>query len=72
MLSAIRPAVEKAESRPGDVTDHAIRANAKMAASQMTERSSVLAGLVQAGKLRIIAAYYDLTTGRVEKLTVEC
>ena len=68
VLSAIRPAVEKAERRPGDVTDHAIRANAKMAASQMTERSSVLAGLVQAGKLQVIAAYYDLTTGRVEKL----
>ncbi len=71
VLSAIRPAVEKAELRPGDATDHAIRANARLAASQMAERSSVLAGLVQAGKLRIIAAYYDLATGRVEKLASE-
>ena len=68
VLSAIRLAVEKAERRPGDVTDHAIRANAILIAEQMAERSPVLAGLVRAGKLHTIAAYYDLATGRVEKL----
>jgi len=69
LVSAIRPAIEKVEHRPGNLTDHAIRANAKLAAEQMTELSSVLAGLVRAGKLQIIAAYYDLATGRVEILT---
>ena len=71
VLSAIRPAVEKAEHRPGDVTEHAIRANAKLAAEQMTKRSTVLARLVRARKLHIIAAYYDLATGRVEELASE-
>ena len=69
VLNAIRPAVEKAGNHPGNLIDHAIRANAKLAAEQMTERSSVLAGLVHAGRLQIIAAYYDLPSGRVEMLT---
>ena len=68
VMSAIRPAVEKAACRPGDVTDHAIRANARLVVEQMTERSPVLAGRVRAGMLQIIAAYYDLATGCVEKL----
>lgn len=68
LISAIRPAVEKAECCSGDRIDHTIRANAKLAAEQMIERSPILAGLVRAGELHIIAAYYDLATGRVEQL----
>ena len=69
LISAIGPAVEKAKDCSDDLIDRAIRANATLAAEQMIERSAVLAGLVEADELQVIAAYYDLATGRVERLT---
>lgn len=63
---AIQPAVDKAKQMPGNLMDNSIRENAKMVTRQLITSQPVLAPLVTAGKLRIVAAHYDLATGKVE------
>jgi carbonic anhydrase len=43
--------------------------NAKDAAKKLTARSAVLRGLVAEGKLKIVAAMHDISTGKVSLLT---
>lgn len=61
----IRPAVDKA----GGDLQTAVKENAKIQAKLLGESSPVLSDLIQAGKLKIVAGYYDLATGRVALLT---
>jgi carbonic anhydrase len=60
----IRPAVDEAQ---GDV-EKTIRANAKIQAKLLKDSSPVIASAVKDGKLRVVAAYYDLTDGKVTLL----
>jgi carbonic anhydrase len=60
----IRPGVDQA----GGSLDAAIRANARYQAALLQHASPLLAGLVKNKKLRIVAAHYDLATGRVSLL----
>lgn len=60
----IRPAVDRA----GTNIDAAIRANATMQAALLRESSPVIAGAVKSNELRVVAAYYDLASGRVSLL----
>jgi carbonic anhydrase len=60
----IRPAVDRA----GTNIDAAIRANATMQAALLRESSPVIAGAVKSNGLRVVAAYYDLASGRVSLL----
>jgi carbonic anhydrase len=43
----------------------AIKANASIQAGLLGKASPVLAPMVKEGKLKIVAGYYDLTTGKV-------
>ena len=65
LYTPIRPAVELA----GSNLDAAIRANAKIQANLLRSASPVLAGAVASGKLQVVAAYYDLASGKVSLLT---
>lgn len=47
----------------GNVLDDEL--NAQLTAKAMTERSPILRGLVEQGKLRIVPAVYDVSTGHV-------
>jgi carbonic anhydrase len=60
----IRPAVDQA----GSDLDAAVRANARIHARLLREASPVIAGAVAQGRLRVVAAYYDLPTGAVTLL----
>jgi len=64
LFSYIRPAVAKAN---GDIQT-AVKENAKMQAALLAESSPVLAERIKEGKLKIVAGYYDLATGRVSLL----
>lgn len=64
LFSYIRPAVAKANGN----LETAVKENAKMQASLLAESSPVLAERVKQGKLKIVAGYYDLATGRVNLL----
>jgi carbonic anhydrase len=60
----IRPAVDQAH---GDF-DAAIRANAQIQAKLLADSSPVVASAVKDGKLKVVAAYYDLANGKVSLL----
>ncbi len=60
----IRPAVDEAH---GDF-EAAIKANAKIQAKLLSDSSPVIASAVKEAKLRVVAAYYDLVSGKVDLL----
>ena len=60
----IRPAVDQA----GADLDAAIRANARIHARLLQDTSPVIAGAIRQGRLKVVAAYYDLATGVVTLL----
>ena len=68
VLDAIKPAVAKARSEPGDAVDNAVRAQVRGVVAQLQSADPVLAERVKAGKLKVVGARYDLDTGRVEVL----
>lgn len=64
LFSYIRPSLANAN---GDI-ESAVKANATIQANLLAESSPVLAERVKEGKLKIVAGYYDLATGRVSLL----
>jgi carbonic anhydrase len=60
----IRPAVDQAGT---DLTA-AIKANAKIQAALLRQSSPVLAEQIKKNQLKIVAAFYDLATGKVSML----
>lgn len=69
VVKAIQPAVEKVKDQSGDKVDNAVKANALMVAEQLQKSEPILAEKVKAGKLKIVAARYDLDSGLVEMLS---
>ena len=61
----IRPAVNAA----GTDLRKATEANAKIQAQLLRESSPVLAGLIKDGKLSVVAAFFDVATGKVTILS---
>ena len=60
----IRPAISQA----GSELKAASEANAKIQAQLLKESSPVLAGLIKDGKLSVVAAFYDVESGKVTLL----
>jgi len=60
----IRPAVDQA----GSNLEAAIKANAKIQAGLLRQSSPVLAGHIKENQLKIVAGYYDLSSGKVTLL----
>jgi len=68
VLKAIRPAVRIAKGRAGDPVENAVRAQALQVAAQLNASRPVLKDAVRSGKLKIVAARYDLDSGKVSWL----
>lgn len=66
MLEPIIPAALAVKGKTGDFVDNAIRENAVRTASRIMSASNIVADLVKKGKVKVVAARYDLDTGRVE------
>ena len=66
MVSAIVPAAQSVAGKSGDFIDNAVRESASRTASKIATRSAIVAGLIQKGKVKVIAGRYDLDDGRVE------
>jgi len=65
----LTPAVAEAkQGNPEDLVDAAVRVNAKRVARQLVSESGVLRDAVETGKLKVVAARYDLDTGAVDLL----
>lgn len=66
MVNAIVPAAQAVKGRPGDFVDNAIRESAQRTAQLIATRSPLIAELVKKGKVKVVAARYDLDDGEVE------
>lgn len=69
IVDSIHPAVASVAGQPGDVIDNAVRANARMVAAALAQTGPILSEAVAKGELKVVAARYDLASGRVELLT---
>ena len=68
LVPAIQPSVDKVRGMEGDLTDNAAREIAKMTAEQLRSSDPVLAPLVAAGKLKVVASFYELESGQIKLL----
>lgn len=66
MVQAIVPAAQAVKGKDGDFVDNAVRESAKRTAAQVGSKSKIVGDLVKAGKVKVIAARYDLDDGKVE------
>lgn len=63
-VKAIKPALKKVKSQPGDAVENAVVANVQYQIERL-KRSPLLTEQVRSGKLKIVGGRYDLDTGRV-------
>lgn len=68
VLKAILPAIEATKGESGDPIDKVVRANARDVAKRLQDTGPVIRPRVQAGEVKVVAAYYSLESGRVELL----
>ena len=66
MVHAIVPAAKAVHGKPGDFVHNATRESATRTATRIATKSSIVAGLVKSGKVKVLAAHYSLANGRVE------
>lgn len=68
LVSAILPAVEEASALPGDLVENAARIHARRTAGLLRSESPALKEMERSGRGTVVTAFYDLETGRVERL----
>jgi carbonic anhydrase len=69
MIEPILPAALAARDEPGDYVNNAAKKSALRTAARLPAASMVLSDLVKNGKLKIVAAIYDLDSGVVTYLS---
>jgi carbonic anhydrase len=67
-ISTLYPHIQPAVDQAGDNLDAAIRANARIQAALLRKSSTVVSALMKEGKLKVVAAYYDIASGSVALL----
>lgn len=65
LVSALAPAVKAAKGQGADRLADATKTNVRMNVDRLKTASPLLDKAVEAGKLRVVGAYYDLGTGTV-------
>jgi carbonic anhydrase len=68
MIEPILPAALAARDDPGDYVNATAKLSAQRTAGRLTAASTLIAGLAGEGKLKIVAAIYDIETGVVSYL----
>ena len=64
-ISALYPHLRQAVEQSGGDFDKAIQANTKIQAELLRTSSTVIRDAIKAGQLNVVAAVYDLTSGKV-------
>ncbi len=64
LYSQIRPAIDQS----GTDVDTAAKANARFHARLLREASPVIAGLTKENKIKVVAGFYDIASGKVTVL----
>lgn len=68
VVEAIHPAVEESAAEPGDKVHNCVVANARRTARLIRESEPILKPLASSGRVLVVAADYDLYTGKVTLL----
>jgi carbonic anhydrase len=68
LVNQIKPAITGDKSNPDKMLDETSRKNVKLQMESILKHSDVISALVKEGKVKIVGAYYDLNTGKVEFL----
>ncbi|HEY1864710.1 MAG TPA: carbonic anhydrase [Roseiarcus sp.] len=68
MIQPILPAALKVRNNAGDFVDNTAKESAKRTAANLPTVSKIVSDHVRAGKVKIVAAIYDLQTGAVTYL----
>jgi carbonic anhydrase len=68
MIESILPAALAVRGEPGDFVNNAARQSARRTAARLTTASTLIAGLAGQGRVKIVAAIYDLESGVVAYL----
>lgn len=67
-ISSLYPHIQPAVDQAGHDLEPVIKANAKIQAALLRESSPVISGLLKEGKVKVLAAYYDIANGNVSLL----
>lgn len=65
MVAAIEPAAAAVRDEDGDWWDNAVAENVRLNVEVITARSTIVAGAVAAGAIRVVGGVYDLRGGKV-------
>lgn len=68
MIAQIVPAAVAVRKAQGDFVTNAVRENARLNARKVLRASKIVDHLVHEGKVKVVPAYYDLDSGKVEFL----
>lgn len=68
MISTLYPSIRPAVNQAGTDADAATRANAKIQAGLLGQGSTVISGLLKDKKIRVVAAFYKVSSGSVTLL----
>jgi carbonic anhydrase len=68
LVSCIQPTLKDVDLSAGDVVERSIRANSRRTREYLAANSPLLAQAMRQQALEVVAAYYDLGSGRVELL----
>lgn len=66
LVKQIKPAITGDKSNPDKMLEETAKKNVKLQMESIIKHSDVIAGLVKDGKVKIVGAYYELNTGKVE------
>ncbi|PHI21489.1 carbonic anhydrase [Lewinellaceae bacterium SD302] len=66
LLAHVAPALNA--SAEGATVNDVVKKNAEMTAKELVSRSAIIKGAVDSGKLKIVPAYYNLGSGKVDML----
>lgn len=68
-VEEIKPSVRAARNKAGDAVENAVVSNVQYQVEKLKESSTILSGLMQEGKLKIVGGRYDLDTGALTLVT---
>jgi carbonic anhydrase len=69
LVRKLKPAVEASAKTPGDKVANAVRENVRRMVSELAGLEPFLKEKVEAGKVKVVGAHYDLDSGVVELLS---
>lgn len=69
LAEKLHPVVEHVRQQEGDIVVNAIKANAIQTARDLVDGSAIIAGAIEAGRLKVVPACFELETSAVELLT---